>query len=164
MLAAGGLATGTSLASVLALGADGAVFGTRFLLTPEAIYSDAQKRALVEARASDAIRTMAFDHARGELGWPAGVDGRGLKNTTVDEWDGFDDETRESGAKGGSARYTSFRERYAQAVKEKDVGRVSTWSGTGVGDMHEIKPAQEVVRELGDECRVAIERLAKLLG
>lgn len=167
LLAAGGLATGASLASVLALGADGAVFGTRFLLTPEAIYSDAQKDALINARSSDAIRTMAFDHARGELGWPAGVDGRGLRNTTVDAWDAFDDATRQRDRSGGSggddAAYDGFRQRYAQAVSEKDVERVSTWSGTGVGDMHEVKPAREVVRELGAECRAAIERLSNLL-
>jgi len=80
VLAAGGLATGTQVAAALALGASGAVLGTRFLLTPESFYTDAQKKALAGANSSSTIRTMAFDYARNTLGWPDGVDGRGLRN------------------------------------------------------------------------------------
>lgn len=83
LLAAGGLATGSQIASLLTLGASGVVLGTRFLLSPESFYSDVQRHALVEANSSQSVRTMAFDYARNTLGWPKGVDGRGLRNGTV---------------------------------------------------------------------------------
>jgi nitronate monooxygenase len=80
VLAAGGLVNGGHLASLLTLGASGAVFGTRFLLSPESQYSDVQRQALIAARTSDSVHTMAFDYARNTLGWPRGIDGRGLRN------------------------------------------------------------------------------------
>ncbi|KAJ7796105.1 2-nitropropane dioxygenase [Mycena leptocephala] len=81
VLAAGGLANGGHVAAALTLGADGVVLGTRFLLAHESLYSDIQRKALVSANSEMSVRSMAWDHARGTLGWPAGVDGRGLRNS-----------------------------------------------------------------------------------
>lgn len=81
VIAAGGLVNGGHLAAFLTLGASGGVFGTRFLLSPESKYTDIQRQALINASASDSVRSMAFDHARGTLGWPRGIDGRGLRNS-----------------------------------------------------------------------------------
>jgi nitronate monooxygenase len=81
ILAAGGMANGGHMAALLTLGASGAVFGTRFLLAPESLYTDVQRRALVAASSTSSVRTMAFDNARGSMGWPSGVDGRGLRNS-----------------------------------------------------------------------------------
>lgn len=69
------------MASLLTLGASGVVLGTRFLLSPESLYTDAQRQALISASSSLAVRTMAFDHVRGTLGWPCGIDGRALRNS-----------------------------------------------------------------------------------
>lgn len=80
ILAAGGLSHGAHIASLLALGADGVVLGTRFLLSPESLYTDPQRQALVAAGLTSSVRTMAFDHVRSTLGWPQGIDGRGLRN------------------------------------------------------------------------------------
>ena len=86
LLGAGGIMTGANMAGVLAMGADGVVVGTRMLMTPEAAYSDAQKKLLVDAGPTSTLRTMAFDEARNTLGWPKGVDGRGLINDTVNDY------------------------------------------------------------------------------
>ena len=80
LVGAGGLAIGTQIASLLTLGVSGVVLGTRFLLSPESLYSDSQRQALIAADSSNSVRTMAFDHARNTLGWPEGVDGRALRN------------------------------------------------------------------------------------
>lgn len=72
---------GGHLASVLTLGASGAVFGTRFLLSLESQYTDVQRQALIGASSSDSVRSQAFDYARDTLGWPHGIDGRGLHNS-----------------------------------------------------------------------------------
>ncbi|KAJ7746954.1 2-nitropropane dioxygenase [Mycena maculata] len=135
ILAAGGLANGAHLASVLTLGAAGAVLGTRFLLAYESLYSHAQRRALVAA-SSD---LSAWDHARETLGWPAGIDGRGLRNSTVEDFEkGIDIEILKS----------KFRE----GLKNQDTDRIIVWAGTGVGQMNQIQTAKSIVEELHQDC------------
>lgn len=80
ILAAGGMVNGGHLAALLTLGASGAVFGTRFLLSTESLYSNVQRQAILNATASSSVRTMAFDHAGDTMGWPHGIDGRALHN------------------------------------------------------------------------------------
>ena len=80
IVAAGGVATGAQIASLLTLGASGVALGTRFLLSPESLYSDIQRHALITADSSLSVRTLAFDHVRDTLGWPKGIDGRALRN------------------------------------------------------------------------------------
>ena len=74
------MAIGSQIAALLTLGADGVAIGTRFLLSPESLYSDSQRQALIEADSSHSVRTMAFDRVRNTKGWPKDVDGRALRN------------------------------------------------------------------------------------
>ena len=83
IVAAGGVATGAQIASLLTLGASGVALGTRFLLSPESLYSDIQRHALISADSSLSVRTLAFDHVRDTLGWPNNVDGRALRNGII---------------------------------------------------------------------------------
>jgi nitronate monooxygenase len=114
---------------MLALRASGAVMGTRFLLTPESLYTDAQRQALVAAKSGSTIRTMAFDRARGTLGWPDGVDGRALRNSTVDDLD-------------GGVNIEEVRSKFELGVQNGDPNRMLVWAGTGVGQMTSVTPAQ----------------------
>ncbi len=141
------MSDGASLQAVLRAGADGAVFGTRFLLSPDALYSEEQKARLQAASSDQAVRTMAFDHARNELGWPAGVDGRGLVNLTAEEWDAIDPSDREP-TSGSPLTYKAFQDRYKEAVVTGDPRRIVTWAGTGVGRMTAVMPAEDIVREI----------------
>ncbi|KAJ8591798.1 2-nitropropane dioxygenase, partial [Rhizopogon salebrosus TDB-379] len=135
LLAAGGLSTGGHIASLLTLGASGVVLGTRFLMTKESFYNEAQKKMLVAANANSTVRTMAFDRARGTLDWPEGVDGRAIYNRTVkDIDDGVDVEI--------------VRENFNRAIRNGDPEQILTWAGTGVELVTEIQTAQDVVREL----------------
>src|SRR5271156_891993 len=69
VLAAGGVVDGRGLAAALALGADGALAGTRFLASPEALVSPrAQQRAL-RASGDNTFRTRVYDIVR-RLDWP----------------------------------------------------------------------------------------------
>lgn len=150
LLGAGGIMTGANMASVLAMGADGVVVGTRMLMTPEAAYSDAQKKMLVEAGPTSTMRTMAFDEARNTLGWPEGVDGRGLVNDTVNDY---------MSNKGGDG--DARRAVYKEAEKAGDTSRIVTWAGTGIGLVHEIKDAEEIVAEMTKDCQKSIARLTE---
>lgn len=64
LVAAGGLTHGAHLAAILALGASGMVCGTRFLATPQARYTDAQKQAILAVRCVDTVKTTVFDELR----------------------------------------------------------------------------------------------------
>ena len=57
IIGAGGLATGQGLASVMALGADGGYFGTRFVACEENKFNEDFKKMVVEASAEDIINT-----------------------------------------------------------------------------------------------------------
>ncbi|KAG1869586.1 2-nitropropane dioxygenase [Suillus subluteus] len=135
LLAAGGLSTGSHVAALLALGVSGVVLGTRFLMTKESLYNEAQKNVLVMASSNATVRTMAFDRARGTMEWPEGVDGRAIYNKTVkDVDDGVDIEV--------------VRENFNRATQDRDPEQMLVWAGTGVDLVTEIQTAQDVVREL----------------
>ncbi len=57
VIAAGGIASGAGLASVLALGATGASVGTRFIASQEAGVNQAYKDAVVDAKMDDIVMT-----------------------------------------------------------------------------------------------------------
>lgn len=152
LLGAGGMHSGSSLVSTLALGADGAVFGTRFLLTPEASYSDEQKKMLMDASEGQTKRSMAFDEARGTMGWPKGVDGRGVINDTVKD---FENDVGDS---------QSRRSKYQEAEKSGDTQRIVTWAGSGVGNLSKIMLAADVVDEIDREAVDELKRLQASLS
>ncbi|KAF8633251.1 hypothetical protein AX15_001443 [Amanita polypyramis BW_CC] len=151
VLAAGGLATGAQIAAILALGGSGAVLGTRFLLTPESFYTDAQKKALAGADSRSTTRTMAFDYARGTTGWPDGIDGRGLRNRTVGDF--------ENGEPLGI-----ISQKLSEGTRKGDPERMVIWAGTGIGLIEDVKPAKEIVQQLHDECINRIRDVASSLN
>lgn len=75
IIAAGGIATGTQVAAMLTLGADGVLLGTRLLFTPESGYTPMQKEILLEADLDATRRGMCFDEVTHMMGWPPGIDG-----------------------------------------------------------------------------------------
>ncbi|KAI0080167.1 NPD-domain-containing protein [Panus rudis PR-1116 ss-1] len=151
IIAAGGLSNGSQVAAYLTLGASGAVLGTRFLLTPESPYTDGQKNALLSASADLSVRTLAFDHARNTLGWPEGIDGRGLRNEIVKDFDAGVD-------------ISNLREKVQEAVKSGNPGYMVTWAGLGVGDMTEIKPAKAIIRQLHEQIKESLQASALLIS
>ena len=93
---------------------------------------------------------MAFDEARNTLDWPKGVDGRGLRNETVADYEaGLGDEA-------------GRQETYSRAEKQGDAERLIVWAGTGVGNMDKISPAGDVVRELEQEALESLERVRSM--
>ena len=80
VLAAGGIADGRGVAAALALGAAGALIGTRFQATPEALAGPEIKKAIVEGHGEDTERSRVLDIARGSR-WPATVTRAALSAT-----------------------------------------------------------------------------------
>ncbi len=142
VLAAGGVTNGRDLAAMWASGAAGAVLGTRLYASEEAIDADAAKRHLVDAGDGDTIRTSVFDLVRGPE-WPAGYDGRALRNATTDDWHDRLDVIRLDPA--------AARHRYAAAAAADDVTRRVIWCGDGVGGVDAIRPARDIVQSIASD-------------
>ena len=87
VLAAGGVADGRGLAAALVLGADGAVVGTRFWASPEALVSPRAHERGLRAGGDDTYRTRVYDAVR-QLDWPPEYNERALSNPFVDGWHG----------------------------------------------------------------------------
>lgn len=126
------------------------MYGTRFLLTPESCYPEPRKQIILHAKEGSTTRSMAFDEARNTLEWPRGVDGRGIRNATVIDFESErdDEATRQA--------------TYTDAENRGDVDRLIVWAGTGVGNMDKIAPAGDVVRELEQEALLSIKRVTSM--
>jgi NAD(P)H-dependent flavin oxidoreductase YrpB (nitropropane dioxygenase family) len=84
LIAAGGIADGRGLAAVLALGASGALLGTRFVMSSEADTSAEMQSRIAAAGVGDTARNNVFGPEFPE----ATV--RGLRNAIVSEYEGRD--------------------------------------------------------------------------
>ncbi len=78
VLAAGGITQGSDVATVLSLGAQGAVLGTALLATQESFAHDFHKQAIVQAGKDETILTQAF-----HVNWPPGAWTRVLQNSVT---------------------------------------------------------------------------------
>jgi nitronate monooxygenase len=150
VLAAGGIADGRGVAAVLALGAAGALIGTRFQVTHEATVPAGINQAIIDGRGADTERTRVLDIARGSA-WPATYTARVLRNSYVDRWRGREDEL---------ARDPEARRGYLRAVADDDLDAVSIWCSEAIDLISEIHPATELVRRLATEASAALTRAA----
>jgi NAD(P)H-dependent flavin oxidoreductase YrpB (nitropropane dioxygenase family) len=154
VLAAGGIADGRGLAAALALGADGALLGTRFLATDEGPLHPNFKQAIVASDGHDTTLTEIPDLASGST-WP-GAFSRTWRNAFVAEWSGREAELRRR--RGEVARDV------ARARADGDVQHVPLLFGQDAGLIDSILPAGEVVHRLVEEARAIIgTRLARFL-
>ncbi|KAF8587916.1 2-nitropropane dioxygenase [Ramaria rubella] len=149
LVAAGGLATGAQIAALLVLGASGGVPGTRFLATPESTYTSNQKKAVLAATSS--VRTKVFDEVRGTIGWPEGIDGRGLPNRTLED-------------KASGLSLDELKKRFSEAVKDDDTSRTVVWSGSSVGLINELIGAEDLTRQLDREIVASLNQISTLVG
>ena len=120
VLAAGGIADGRGLAAALVLGAAGAVVGTRFEATHEALISTEAAEAIAAAGAEDTTRGRALDVVRGSQ-WPARYPARTLRNKVTDIWQG-----REAGMDDAT------KAAYRDGVDRGDLDYVPIWAGEAV--------------------------------
>lgn len=147
--AAGGVGDGRGLAAALALGADGAVVGTRFWATPEALVSPKAQQRAVAAGGDDTVRTRVYDLVR-RLDWPADYTVRALSNAFLDTWHGNETEL--------AARLPEAIESYEKAVAAEDFDTAAILTGEGVGRIRDIRPAAEIVAGMVGEARRILNR------
>lgn len=149
VVAAGGIADGRGLAAALALGADGALVGTRFLAAEESLAAPAAKARVVAAQGDATVRTRLFDVMRG-LDWPTAYTGRALRNDLTERWHGREGEIGETLA--------AERAHYADAAARQDFATAVVFAGEAVDLIHDIRPAAEIVRDLVAGAEQALAR------
>jgi nitronate monooxygenase len=150
VLAAGGIADGRGVAAALVLGACGALIGTRFQATQEALVDPAIKKAIVDGRGEDTERNNILDIARGSR-WPRRYTARTLGHPVLDQWRGREAEL---------AQNPDATQAYRDGVARGDLPPQPAWAGEAADLISDLPSASEVVPALAQEAEQALARAA----
>lgn len=155
LVAAGGISDGRSIAAASMLGATGVVLGTRFLASEECQITDGYQNAVLAAKDGgvSTVRTSVYDTLRGTP-WPEKFNGRAIKNQS---W-------YDAQVKGGEIT-EELKTKFDEAMKLGDdawgvEGRATTYAGSAVGLVKDVKPAGEIVKEIREEAKKIIRDYA----
>jgi nitronate monooxygenase len=151
VIAAGGIGDGRGVAAVLALGAQAAWLGTRFLLAEEMpIHEDYRRRLIAAAETDPHWYPNLYD-----VGWPDSPH-RALENSTARAWEaaGRPPDSKRPGIGDVVGRFASGEAivRYEPAPPmvgtTGDIEALSMWAGQGVALAKQSQSAADIVAEL----------------
>lgn len=152
LVAAGGISDGRGVAAALALGAQGAVLGTRFLASSEAEISKQYQDTILKTNdgGQSTVRTHIFDELRSPNPWPLEFDGRGVANQTYKDY------------KNG-ASVKEIRDSQAGSKDDEQAWNsyITNWAGTGVGLVNSVQSAGDIISKAREEAVNALERAKK---
>ena len=148
VLAAGGIADGRGVAAALALGAAGALVGTRFQATAEALADPSVKKAIVEGRGEDTERSTVLDIARGSR-WPPEYPARTLGHPFLDQWRGREDEL---------AADADAKRAYQDGVARGDLLPLPVWASEAIDLINDLPSAADLVGALAAQAEDALAR------
>ncbi|MBK6838871.1 MAG: nitronate monooxygenase [Bacteroidetes bacterium] len=158
VLAAGGIANGKSILSVLAAGASAAYCGTRFIATPEAGVSQEYKNAILDAGMEDIVMTDRISGTPCTIINTEFAKKIGTKQNWFERWMSNNPRTKKYFKMLIQRRGFNWLE---DAVKPGNYH--SLWcAGQSVELIHEIKPVKEIVDEFIRETETAYEELKKM--
>ena len=147
VLAAGGIADGRGLAAALALGAQGALLGTRFLATRESPLHPHFKQAVVDSDGHDTFLTEIPDIARNTV-WP-GAMARSRRNGFIERWVGREWELR--------ARQPEAAAALQKATETGDADNAALLIGQDAGLIRDIPPAAAIVERIVAEAEALLK-------
>jgi nitronate monooxygenase len=151
VIAAGGIGDARGVAAVLALGAQAAWLGTRFLLAEEMPIHEDYRRRLIDATETD---PQLYANLY-EVGWPDSPH-RALRNSTATAWEaaGRPALAQRPGAGDVIAHFASgeaivrYEPAPPMAGTTGDIEALSMWAGQGVALAKQRQPAADIVAEL----------------
>ncbi|MEE6177351.1 NAD(P)H-dependent flavin oxidoreductase [Mycobacterium sp. 050134] len=149
VLAAGGVADGRALAAALALGADGALVGTRFWASREALASPRAQQRAIRATGDDTFRTRVYDIVR-QQEWPAEYNERAVANAFLDSWHGNED--------GLLAALPYAVAAYQKAVLTEDFDAAAILLGEAVGRIRDVRPAADILVDMVGQAAAILPR------
>ena len=150
VLAAGGIADGRGVAAALALGAAGALVGTRFQATVEALVDPSISKAILEGHGEDTERSTVLDIARGSR-WPSKYTGRTLGDPILDQWRGREAEL---------AADADARRAYQDGVARGEL-RTPVWASEAVDLINDLPSAADLVGILAAQAEDALARAGR---
>ena len=157
VIAAGGIATGEAILSMLACGASGASIGTRFIASVEAKVSAEYKKAIVDAGMEDIVMTERIS------GTPCAIINTpyaqkiGLRQNWLERWMNKNEATKKYFKMLVQVR---GMQKLQQAIKP---GNYKTlWcAGQSVEMIHDILPCDQIINMLEKELMEAFNKLEK---
>lgn len=144
VVAAGGVMDGRGLAAALALGAEGAQLGTRFLGAAESGVPESYRRRLREARDVDTVITRAVS------GRPA----RAIRNRLIDAL-----EAAGPPALGWPGQASASADLRAAAAHRDEAEMLALWAGQAAGLSGPSLPAGDIVREIVAQASYVLRQL-----
>ena len=135
----------------MALGADGVWIGTRFIATPEARSVEGYKDALIGTAEDGTVITRAY----------TGKTCRVVRNDWTQHFDEHPDELQPFPAQAIASAQAGVNHLGAPDGTAVDPDREFFPCGQGVGAIHELVPAGELVRRIVDEAEQALARAAE---
>jgi nitronate monooxygenase len=136
----GAIANGNAIAAARAIGADLGYVGSAFIATREAAAAPAYKQMIVDSDAEDIVYSNLFTGVHGNYLKPsivaAGLDPDALATSDPSKMD------------------------FAALTEGKKAWRDIWGCGQGIGAIHEVVPAADLIARLGCEYRAALARLA----
>ena len=158
VLAAGGIAHGKSILSVLAAGASAAYCGTRFIASPEAGVSQEYKQAILDAGMEDIVMTTRISGTPCTIINTEFAKKIGTQQNWFEKWMSNNPRTKKYFKMLVQKRGFSWLE---DAVKPGNYN--SLWcAGQSVELIHAIKPVKEIVQEMITETEAAYLELKKI--
>lgn len=146
VLASGGIADGRGVAAGLVLGAAGALVGTRFLVTAEALADPAAKKAIIEGGGEQTERSSVLDIARGSR-WPRRYTARTMAHPFLDAWRDREDELAAS---------ADARREYQDGVARGELPGEPVWASQAIGLITDLPPAAGLVEALAAQAADAL--------
>jgi nitronate monooxygenase len=151
VIAAGGIGDARGVAAVLALGAQAAWLGTRFLLAEEMPIHEDYRRALIAAAETD---PQWYPNLY-DVGWPDSPH-RALRNSTAQAWDaaGRPPDPQRPGHGDVIAHFASgeaivrYEPAPPMADTTGDIEALSMWAGQSVALATQPRSAADIVAEL----------------
>jgi nitronate monooxygenase len=154
VLAAGGIADGRGVAAALALGAAGALIGTRFHATAEALAEPSAKKAIVAGQGEDTERSIVLDIARGSR-WPSNYPARTLGHPFLDQWRGREAEL---------AADPNARQAYQDGVARGDLPPQPVWASEAIDLIGDLPSAFDLVGILAAQAEDVLARAGRTPG
>ena len=151
VLAAGGIADGRGLAAALVLGAAGAMIGTRFEATHQALISAEEGKAITAASADDTTRDRVMDIVR-DSPWPRRFTARTLRNRFTDTWHGHEDALRFD---------SSAKAEFRAGIDRGDPDYLPVWAGEAVDLISELDDASALVGRITAEAIRALDAVGR---
>lgn len=151
VVAAGGIFDGRGVAAALALGADGVWIGTRFIATPEARAQAGYKETLLATAEDGTVVSRAY----------TGKTCRVVRNDYTAYFEEHPEELAPFPQQLLRAMQDGASHLGAPEDAEVDVRREFYPAGQGVGALHELVPAGELVRSLVADAEAALARVGR---